>query len=227
VPLHDDAERGFLVVAVPPSPSAPPAVVTGHRLAWPVREDTTTRWMSEPEIAGRYRDRYYGLESRARVLDDAWAHGTGALARRLQPWLCLAVSPDRPGALPGGAAAVDSARAWLVQAQQELPVQAFTASNAGVGRRRVVLGDLPGAARSDNWRLELHADGTGFAAVALGGPAVTDPVGPRAGLCVLGGDIETPATAKHRMRRGSARWPGPFSLPGCSQNAHETVSNAR
>ena len=50
----------FLLIAVPRSPLAPHAVQNpgAHELGYPVRTGTLTRWLSETEIADRYRNRF-------------------------------------------------------------------------------------------------------------------------------------------------------------------------
>jgi predicted HTH transcriptional regulator len=52
-----DPGRGFYVLAVPRSTRAPHAVVVNEGFRYPVRNGTTTRYLSEPEIAAAYRER--------------------------------------------------------------------------------------------------------------------------------------------------------------------------
>jgi predicted HTH transcriptional regulator len=74
--VHDPARNGhgFLLIAVPRSPDAPHAVLINDGLRFPKRNGTTTTYLSEPEVAAAYRDRFIGIQSRyddlARYEDD-------------------------------------------------------------------------------------------------------------------------------------------------------------
>ena len=158
--------HGFYLIAVAPSAVAPHAVTDGEKLAWPVREQTQTRWMREPEIAARYRARFLGLSARDARLHDVWSEGLGGLARGAKSWMAVAITPDQPGLLRVNAQALQDTRTWLEEAQREL-FHAFAATELSAGRRRFLLSDQPYGQRSVDRRLELHGDGSGFAALAL------------------------------------------------------------
>jgi hypothetical protein len=58
VETSDDPERGYYLLIVPPSPLRPHAVRKGRDLRYPRRDGTTTRWLTEAEVADMYRDRF-------------------------------------------------------------------------------------------------------------------------------------------------------------------------
>ena len=60
LPVEDPASpgHGFLVVAVVRSPLAPHAVLVNEGFRYPRRNGTTTRYLSEPEVATAYRERF-------------------------------------------------------------------------------------------------------------------------------------------------------------------------
>jgi predicted HTH transcriptional regulator len=64
-----DADRGFIVIAVPRSPQAPHAVLVNNALRYPKRNGATTRYLSEPEVATAYYDRLAGREARTRRVE--------------------------------------------------------------------------------------------------------------------------------------------------------------
>lgn len=169
LPRTTGSDHGFYLVSVPPSAVAPHAVTDGIKLAWPVREHTQTRWMTEPEIASRYRSRFLGLADRAAQLDEVWTDGLAGLRRGAHSWVLMALTPDQPGFLRTSADTVQTTRAWLGEAQADL-FQAFSPSEVSAGRRRVLLSDVPHGQPSLDRRLELHGDGSGFAALALNEP---------------------------------------------------------
>jgi hypothetical protein len=60
---------GFFLIAVPRSPSAPHAVLINEALRYPKRNGSTTRYLSEPEVAASYRDRLTGAAAQVDLLD--------------------------------------------------------------------------------------------------------------------------------------------------------------
>ncbi|MFY1651120.1 helix-turn-helix domain-containing protein [Solwaraspora sp. WMMB762] len=60
---------GFIVIAVPRSPSAPHAVLVNDALRFPKRNGTTTTYLSEPEVAQAYAARLAGIANRINDLE--------------------------------------------------------------------------------------------------------------------------------------------------------------
>lgn len=98
----DRAPSGhFLGVVVPPSPRSPHAVTSPSgegrtALRYPVRHGSDTVWLSEPEVAERYRRRLDAQAAEVARLDGAIANGVGALSRASGVWLFVAVAPEAP-----------------------------------------------------------------------------------------------------------------------------------
>ena len=70
--IPSDSDVGYIVIAVPRSPDAPHAVSDsqkGKGLHYPVRVGRTTHYLSEYEVAVRYRDRYASRVEVATALD--------------------------------------------------------------------------------------------------------------------------------------------------------------
>lgn len=162
-----DPEEGAYLILVPASPQAPHAIEREHRMQWPVREDRKTRWMSEPEIASRYRSRFQHAQNQDDRLLSVMHEGCTALQDgRDATWLCLALSPaltsrqriDR-----------EQVRRWIEEGLREVPWRSLVQSkNLSIGRRRVILSnESPFHGNSSDIHFELHSNGSGFAAIAM------------------------------------------------------------
>lgn len=187
--------HGFYVLEVPRSPEAPHAVRKDESLRYPRRDGTTTRWMSEAEVADAYASRFRSAESRLRRLDQVHADGIAALARNGWAgdvaWITLAAVPELPGELeltqntPRRLAAELRDRSHAINGHESR--LADHDARATTGTRRVVInqgvyGD-DGKPMVSHW--QFHTDGSAFAALAVGfvrtqqGPngarEVTDP----------------------------------------------------
>jgi hypothetical protein len=148
---------------VPRSPSAPHAILYNDALRYAKRNGSTTRYLTEPEVAAAYRDRLLLSE---RQTERAIEVETEAL-RRLDPvanhpWLLLTLVPELPGDL-----VIDREELWRFQ---QLVVNkdvfaltvrlnaAFT--RARVGRRRLLAdGNNPSKPLARYGSPELHTDG--------------------------------------------------------------------
>lgn len=67
LPIEDPGMpgQGFLLIAVARSPSAPHAVLVNDGFRYPRRNGATTRYLSEPEVATAYRDRFAAATGQA------------------------------------------------------------------------------------------------------------------------------------------------------------------
>jgi hypothetical protein len=99
VRLAEDSDIGWYLLAVPRSQRAPHAVIVNEGFRFPVRNGTTIRYLSEPEIAGMYRlrDRHAG-DLQAQLLDLA-ATSFGSIDRQQGPWITVTLVPEHPGTL--------------------------------------------------------------------------------------------------------------------------------
>lgn len=107
--------HGFVLIAVPRSPLAPHAVVVNDALRYPRRNGATTRYLSEPEVAAAYRERFAAVH---RQTDRAQEVESGALGRLStadnQVWEVTSLVPDLAGELVMDQAALSAARAELM-----------------------------------------------------------------------------------------------------------------
>jgi len=91
----------YLAVVIPPSRSAPHAVL-GDRsdrtspLRYPVRHGRDTIWMSEHEVADRYRRRLSAAQEEERRAAVVVAQGAAAVLRSTGVWLYMAAVPETP-----------------------------------------------------------------------------------------------------------------------------------
>lgn len=171
-----DAQKptGLMLIIVPPSSSAPHAVVVPKekgKLRWPRRHGTTKIWLSESEIAAAYRRRFVAVADQNSRMGAVQADVIAAIGRMdkkqgRDPGALLIVSlvPDFPGDL-----VIDrnSYTRFQREIQQQLVLVGSDGmaemNNAAVGQRRLVCYD-------DGWfnrRAELHSDGSGAIAVQL------------------------------------------------------------
>ena len=160
-----NGQGGAVWILVPPSDDAPHAVRRGtDALAWPVRHDSVTRWMQEPELAARYRERFRSADDARFRLEEVATGGLTALRRKESAWLAVSVAATRGGHLPADR---DQYRSWLASAGEGLPFS-ISPQTAVLGRRRVVFTDQwPFRGTSKDHHVELHQDGCGFAALVV------------------------------------------------------------
>lgn len=210
VPNPNAIDTGVAVVAVARSPQAPHAVVyTRERLGYPIRRSSTTDWLSESEIADRYRNRLEMARSdqdRAHEINDA---ARPAIDRASAVWVTVAIVPSLRGNLILSEDEVQNTERLANYWQHEIPLQQnFTNNlNSRVRRKRIVL--------SSDWRRvvshyqhhEMWLDGSGFAAAAIA-HGINEATRPWIG--VDHSDIEfyvlrlTDLLVKHAVRAGAS-----------------------
>ncbi len=91
----------FLGVVVPPSPRSPHAVTSPSgegrtALRYPVRHGSDTVWLSEPEVAERYRRRSDTQAAEATRIEAVIENGATAISRTSGVWLYTAIVPEAP-----------------------------------------------------------------------------------------------------------------------------------
>ncbi|WP_435084699.1 AlbA family DNA-binding domain-containing protein [Gordonia hongkongensis] len=184
--IHVDAAAGgfYLVVVIAPSPMAPHAVMAkvdneGRApLYYFLRHpgETNIRPLTEYEVAEKYVDRARGSEQRRRHLEQLWDAGVDELESSERLWIAVAAAADLPAA---DSRLTPQARTEIEQWADErrFPDSLLGLRGAALNRPfpapgRVVYTHLvdtgdglaPGVADS---YLEVHADGSMFAALAL------------------------------------------------------------
>jgi hypothetical protein len=161
--------RGFFLIAVPRSPSAPHAVLINEALRYPKRNGSTTRYLSEPEVAAAYRDRLAGATSQRDRLDTVERDAISRLNRDEHPWLVVTLVPDLPGDLVLTTSVFREFEQTIlgrVVSIVRLDVQFHRAS---VGHRRLLAdGGVDRSGKRVKWAsLEAHTDGAGAYALPL------------------------------------------------------------
>lgn len=166
---------GFYVIGVPLSADAPHAARVKHSLGYPVRNEETTRWLSESEVAVRYRDRFAARTVLAGRVHDVHEQAASRLQRRLRAWVTVAVVPTTSGQRTAGAAATARGLGFVYTWARAAPPLTATAARSDGGltglpgiRRVIISSAAPYAGVSDEVHLELHHDGAGFGACVVG-----------------------------------------------------------
>lgn len=180
----DGGDTGFYVIAVPRSPDAPHAILRGNDngdgtvLSYPMRDGQIIRYLHEPEIARRYRDRFTSRDERAAALDQLHQEGL----RRTQfgtAWLSLSLYPSAPGTRHSvGSATIaqiaEDTKQWA-DTTPRLPEEVLTDgrlhSFPAVRRAVLTLGSAAASVLSKEFA-ELHFNGAGFVAVPLANASI-------------------------------------------------------
>lgn len=167
IPSTHNASHGFYVVAVPRSPLAPHAVTVNDALRYPVRNGTTTRYLTEPEVAAAYRQRALGGRDQLQRLTAAFQVGITALNPEV-PWVLVVATAEVAGDIPMTSASFDTTRA-RTQGRPSLFSNNASFMQFGVGRHRWSAhgGTQWGDGSARYLAMDLHADGTVFFARQL------------------------------------------------------------
>lgn len=169
-----ESGHGLLLIAVPRSPLAPHAVIVNDGLRYPRRNGATTRYLSEPEVAAAYRDRF----TTARTLRDrAGEVEAEALARldQEQAWIVLSLVPDLSGEMVVDQAALHEMHKEFFGKQPMIMPTMLGWRRVNIGRRRFLIDGTSDNSILARWlSAELHDDGSGiFAAIIFDTPPVT------------------------------------------------------
>lgn len=172
-PVAGDVEgRGFYLVAVPRSPRAPHAVRVNDGLRYPVRSGTTTRYLSESEVAEAYQRRWTGTVERGRRLAEVCEEGLAASRQDDGLMLYMALVPSVPGTMTLSTFSMHGVHEWLSN-QPEILIAGYNRFSesydvrAGIGRVVVFAGAQVNALWSYWQYFQLHTDGSGFAAIKV------------------------------------------------------------
>jgi hypothetical protein len=91
--------HGFIVVAVTRSALAPHAVIVNQGFRYPRRNGTTTRYLSEPEVASAYGERLAGAQRQVARIEEVEQQALQRLDTSGLPWVVVSLVPDLPGNL--------------------------------------------------------------------------------------------------------------------------------
>ncbi|WP_327651983.1 ATP-binding protein [Micromonospora aurantiaca] len=166
----DGAVRGYIVIAVPRSPSTPHAVLVNDALRYPTRNGATTRYLSEPEVATAYRNRFALAQQQTERIEEIESEAIDRLAADDRyAWCVVSLVPDLSGEM-------DMSRESYADFAQRARETSPTVVPAGlsfhrtrVGRRRFRADGTVGYEPHARFILmELHSDGSGVFAMAVG-----------------------------------------------------------
>jgi len=166
----DRSGHGLVLIAVPRSPLAPHAVVVNEGLRYPRRNGATTRYLSEPEVADAYRERFARPRRQADRASEIEANALGRLATTEdQAWVVVSLVPDLAGSLGLNQTTLGAARNELLGQSPLIAPIGRSWQRVSIGRRRILVD-----ATTDNSRrarflsADLYDDGAGvFAAIVL------------------------------------------------------------
>ncbi|WKK70481.1 ATP-binding protein [Rathayibacter oskolensis] len=174
IPSTGDAGTGLIAITIPASTNAPHFVNSkDNTLRAPVRYGTQTRWLTEPELAHAYSNRFQTAASLSAQLEEGVAQAMHGLDRAKITWLAAVARPEAGAGMDltpitghdfreviGDAAN----RAWQIggQAESHLHWRHGDAQFQRLGFRRRIFEDRPDndvASFGQSIRVELHDDG--------------------------------------------------------------------
>lgn len=170
VPTDSSKELGYYLLDVPASADRPHAVRREIDLRYPARYGAQTRYLSESEVADAYRDRLTRAQGSLERLTTVEAEGSVNLNIEAEPWLSLAVVPASTLTSEITFGLVSRWGEWLEEVWREtIPSHTRDAGlpRLTVGYRRLIGASWLTEDGSKDTYLELHTDGSGFAAVPL------------------------------------------------------------
>jgi hypothetical protein len=183
-----DPDRGYYLLIVPPSMLRPHAVRSGSSLRFPVRDGTTKRWLSEPEVADAYRDRYRLAADQAgrvtRILED----GLGMMDQGARAFLAVGMVPTGLGSMHIDLARVRAIEQWVRTLGPANRFEGFFdptgTPTANVAAHRVTVSPLwqREQLRQSEY-VEFFDDGGGFACTSMFDER--DPAGEHADIWIL------------------------------------------
>lgn len=156
-------DHGLVLIAVPRSPLAPHAVLVNEGLRYPKRNGATTRYLSEPEVADAYRERFVAAHRQADRAHEIEAEALSRLSTTEdQVWIVVSLVPDLPGSLVIDQAALSAARTELLgQGPLIMPVSLHWL-RVSIGRRRLLADATRDSSRLARYlSTDLHDDGAG------------------------------------------------------------------
>lgn len=225
----EEANRGFYLLLAEPSPFRPHAVLVGDGLRYPRRDGTTTRYLTEAEVADMYRDRFRGEKQQVdrlhRIADE--------VLQMLDTsdditWLVVSLVPNSPGDLPISFNGLREIEAWAraAPAANEI-LDGFFAelpAIAGVGVERYTLTSPADERKRAKYPYAVcFTDGAASTAVRVrqgeGGPQVSQETVILAAHLVICAASSLRFAGRHAARAGArgdavvhARVFGPHSL---------------
>lgn len=170
-------DRSVHLVSVAPSILAPHGVQVGdYAMRHPLRVGNTRRWLSEGEIADRYRSRFTAIAERTELGDRMHSDATVRFASRRGEnqegadwaWLLLGVVPDAPGRVELRRGTAQQWNEWVSATLTGFPSQLDRRiAEVNVGFRSLELTDSHGRDGGHYFVAGfLNLDGSGLLALA-------------------------------------------------------------
>ncbi len=172
IPCGTDPSRGYYLLIIPPSTLRPHAVRKGDDLRFPRRDGTTKRWLSEPEVADAYRDRYRLAADQSTRVAQIIDEGCRAIDIAAGAFIAVAMVPTGLGSMAIDLARLNAVERWVRELGAPNYFDGFfdpsTSPTSGVGAHRITLTRLWDRDRQARGEYaELFDDGAGFAAAHL------------------------------------------------------------
>jgi len=165
--------HGFVLIAVAQSLLAPHAVLVNEGLRYPRRNGATTRYLSEPEVAAAYRERFAAVRRQSDRACEIEADALGRLSTADdQVWVVTSLVPDLAGELVMDQASLSAARTELMNQRPLIMPSTLAWQQVNIGRRRLLADGALNSGRAARWlSADLHDDGSGVFAVHVLRPA--------------------------------------------------------
>ncbi|MFF5303489.1 helix-turn-helix domain-containing protein [Streptomyces sp. NPDC013161] len=163
----DRPGHGFLMIAVPRSPSAPHGVLVNEGLRYPRRNGASITYLSEAEVAAAYQDRF----ARRQTRHDDLLRYERALIDRLdtsdQTYVVVTLVPDLSGDFILDTRTMRAFREETLDKDLLVIPRMVAVRYVTVGSRRLIAHGGPEPAKASWVACELHQSGAGtFAAIA-------------------------------------------------------------
>lgn len=161
-------QHGFILIAVLRTTSAPHAALIDDKLRFPVRSGTTTRYLSQPEVAAAYAERFAGAARQADRIAEVERDAFRRLHRESGIWVVVPLVPDVPGDMPITNASFSEFRQQTMQQTALIIPEVVSLNRIRTGRRRFLVDGGSSNSPLAKWvSLELHADGAGTYGVQI------------------------------------------------------------
>lgn len=158
---------GYNLLVVPRSAWRPHAVRVGSSLRYPRRDGPRIRYLSETEVADAYRSRFAAEASQSKRLAEVHAEGVERLDVSERLWLTASLVPNTPGQTQIDRAGMARFRQMAEKYNGGFGSMVFGGFDLAPGFRRVVIRTREEAGHSRTAHVELHTDGSGFAAAEV------------------------------------------------------------
>ena len=163
------ADKGYLMVVVRDSALAPHAVTKDKEyLAYPIRTGTQTTYLTESQIASRYRDRFQLSANRQDRLKNLMKQGL----KKCKPdevYVAVGVVPEQTGSLRLTSSELGRIQEWAANLERngglgipDRPVLDRVGGVVTVGQRHVRIGQMRDVAGADTRISEGWSDGSTF-----------------------------------------------------------------